>query len=146
MQRTPILTFSVVCLIVSVGCIIAAVIVVQKNDIVQDVDNQTDCEAQSVATLAPGDPCQKWKYNSCMKGSIDSNGKCKVNTDSAAAILMIVALVGTILWIATLVWGLSLPVPSAVSHPSQDANVEDATAVNQTLVPAAEEETTALMG
>jgi hypothetical protein len=146
MQRTPILTFSVACLIVSVSCIIAAVIVVQKNDILENVDNQNDCEEESVATLAPGDPCQKWKYNSCMKGKIDSKRKCKVNTDSAAAILMIVALVGTVLWIATLVWGLSLPLSNAVSHQSQDANVEDATAANKTLVPAAEEETTALMG
>ena len=53
MSRTHILTFSIVCLIVAVGCVIAAVIVVQKNDIVKDVDNQEECEA-NMPTNPPG--------------------------------------------------------------------------------------------
>lgn len=134
MQRTPLLCFSIACLVVSVGCIIAAVIVVQKKVIVPGITSQAACEDESGPTLAPGTPCRLWKYNSCVRGTVDGKGVCKVRQDKASSILMIVALVSAVLWIATLVWGLSLPTSVVLARASgtPDGNVNEAATADQT--------------
>ena len=148
MARHHVLTVSIVSLIVAVGCVIAAVVVVQKNDI--DDKDKGDC------TEPPdyykkgnvGNDCHRWKYNACMRGTVQTKKnktdehECRLKKDISAAILIIIALVAAFVWIVLLVWGLSMKkAPSTAASGMQGEEAHAATTSVTTPMPAVDTDT-----